>query len=194
VVNKKYAHPEALLKLMNLDVKVAAGPPDAYNPGSSVPHGYEYFHLNIFWNDIPNVNSLRYKHINEAFGTGDTSTLTAWEAEFYRQMTLYYSGNKYEPTDWAGERVFAKEGSSFAVVVNDYEKNKLTSLDPYLGPPTDTMMIRQASLDALRDEVFTKIIIGELPVSAFDTFVQDWKRQGGDKITEEVNAWYKANR
>jgi putative aldouronate transport system substrate-binding protein len=193
VVNKKFAHPEALLKLMNLDVKVAAGPPDAYYPGSSVPHGYEYFQLNIFWNDIPNVNSFRYRHISEAFETGNTSTLTVWEAEFHRQMTLYYSGKEYQPTDWAGERVFAKEGSSFAVIVNQYEKNNQTTLDPYLGPPTDTMVTRQASLDALRDEVFTKIIIGESPISAFDTFVQDWKRQGGDTITAEVNSWYKAN-
>jgi putative aldouronate transport system substrate-binding protein len=193
VVNKKYAHPEALQKLANLSVKVAAGPPDAYNPGSSVPHGYEYFHLNIFWIDIPNVNSQRYRHISEAFETGNTGTLTAWEATFHGQMTRYYSGKDVQPTDWGGERVFAKEGSSFSVVVNHYEKNKQTNIDPYLGPPTDTMQIRQASLDALRDEVFTKIIIGEVPISAFDTFVQDWKRQGGDKITEEVNAWYKAN-
>jgi putative aldouronate transport system substrate-binding protein len=30
------------------------------------------------------------------------------------------------------------------------------------------------------------------PISAFDTFVADWKRQGGDAITKEVNDWAKS--
>jgi putative aldouronate transport system substrate-binding protein len=193
VVSKKFAHPEAIIKLSNLGAKVASSPAGSYNPNLSVPHGYEYHHLNIFELDVPNVNSMRYRHINEAFETGNTSNLNATEGEFYNQMARYFSGKDYIPMDWALERVFAKEGSSFSVLVNHYEKNGLTSVDPYRGPPTETMTIRGGSQAALRDEVFTKIIIGELPVSAFDTFVQDWKREGGDKITEEVNAWYKAN-
>jgi putative aldouronate transport system substrate-binding protein len=194
VVNKKYAHPEALLKLMNLQMQVSAAPPGTYNPGISVPHSYEYFQLNIVMNDLPKVTLLRYNHIHEAFETGDTSALNAIEDEYYHRIIKIDSGEPHEPMDWAIERIYAKDRSSHSVMLDYYEKNGLTSLDPYLGPPTETQMIRQASLDALRDEVFTKIIIGELPISAFDTFVQDWKRQGGDKITEEVNAWYRANR
>ena len=38
------------------------------------------------------------------------------------------------------------------------------------------------------DEIFLKIIIGEAPLSAFDTFVEEWKAEGGDEITAEVQA------
>ncbi|WP_281426275.1 hypothetical protein [Paenibacillus agaridevorans] len=38
--------------------------------------------------------------------------------------------------------------------------------------------------------MFNEIIYGKKPIDAFDQFVSDWKAGGGDKMTEEVNAWY----
>jgi putative aldouronate transport system substrate-binding protein len=67
----------------------------------------------------------------------------------------------------------------------------MLSLNPFTGAPTRTMNSRLSNLNDLRDEVFTKIIMGTSPLSDFDVFVQDWKRQGGDDITREVNEWYK---
>jgi putative aldouronate transport system substrate-binding protein len=53
---------------------------------------------------------------------------------------------------------------------------------------TKTMESKWATLKKLEDETFLKIIMGVAPVSAFDTFVKDWKAQGGDQITAEVQA------
>jgi putative aldouronate transport system substrate-binding protein len=39
-----------------------------------------------------------------------------------------------------------------------------------------------------------KVVCGEKPLDAFDAWVKDWKASGGDQITAEVNAWYKATR
>jgi putative aldouronate transport system substrate-binding protein len=39
-------------------------------------------------------------------------------------------------------------------------------------------------------EGFTKIIVGEQPISYFDTIVADWRRSGGDVITRAVNRDY----
>ena len=64
----------------------------------------------------------------------------------------------------------------------------------FLGAPTETMKTKNAYLDKIELETFTKIIKGELPVDAFDKYADDWHSNGGDKITEEVNAWYKANK
>ena len=36
-------------------------------------------------------------------------------------------------------------------------------------------------------ETVLKIITGEKDISEFDSFVEQWKSAGGDKITEEVN-------
>ena len=37
-------------------------------------------------------------------------------------------------------------------------------------------------------EMYTKIIMGEESIDAFDTFVAEWNQMGGTEITEEVNA------
>lgn len=53
---------------------------------------------------------------------------------------------------------------------------------------TKTMESRWTNLKKLEDETFLKIIMGSADLSAFDEFVTKWKEQGGDKVTEEVNA------
>jgi putative aldouronate transport system substrate-binding protein len=53
---------------------------------------------------------------------------------------------------------------------------------------TKTMESRWTNLKKLEDETFLKIIMGSADLSAFDEFVTKWTEQGGDKITEEVNA------
>ncbi|QQZ63678.1 extracellular solute-binding protein [Paenibacillus sonchi] len=42
----------------------------------------------------------------------------------------------------------------------------------------------------LYQEYMTKIIIGELPIDAFDEFVDKWKKTGGDEVTKRARAWY----
>ena len=52
------------------------------------------------------------------------------------------------------------------------------------------MTAKMGTLDSLRDEVFVKIIVGDYDISEFDKFVADWKKLGGDQISEEINTWY----
>lgn len=51
---------------------------------------------------------------------------------------------------------------------------------------TETMENRWVNLKKLEDEVFLKIIMGTEPLDAFDQFVKNWEKQGGEQITEEV--------
>ena len=46
-----------------------------------------------------------------------------------------------------------------------------------------------SSLEAMRDETFTKIIMGD-DISNFDTFVENWDSLGGADITNEMNELY----
>lgn len=64
----------------------------------------------------------------------------------------------------------------------------------YLGAPTPAMGRYNAVLGKLESEYFTKIIVGQLPIEAFDEFVAEWKKQGGDEVTKEVNEWYEAKK
>lgn len=57
--------------------------------------------------------------------------------------------------------------------------------------PTDTMKKNWEQLQTMEKQIYTNIIYGKEPLDAFDQFVADWKAQGGDQITQEVNEWYK---
>ncbi|WNS46030.1 extracellular solute-binding protein [Paenibacillus sp. MMS20-IR301] len=52
---------------------------------------------------------------------------------------------------------------------------------------TPTMETSWSRLQRLEDETFLKIILGGAPLAAFDQFVSEWTRQGGEQITREVN-------
>lgn len=43
-----------------------------------------------------------------------------------------------------------------------------------------------ASLNTMEEEVFVAIVTGAKDMGAFDTFVEQWKQQGGEQITAEV--------
>ena len=47
-----------------------------------------------------------------------------------------------------------------------------------------------SSLETLRETTYFQIITGEKSVDAFDDFVKEWYKRGGEKITEEANEWY----
>jgi putative aldouronate transport system substrate-binding protein len=54
--------------------------------------------------------------------------------------------------------------------------------------PTPTITSKWVNLKKMEDETFLKIILGTAPIDSFDQFVTDWKAQGGDEITAEVQA------
>ena len=52
---------------------------------------------------------------------------------------------------------------------------------------TETMEAKWANLKKMEEETFAKIIMGKADISEFDTFVKNWKNQGGDQILKEIN-------
>ncbi len=82
-----------------------------------------------------------------------------------------------------GSRLFLE-----GLVVGDMQLD-YAQKDQFVGVPTETMRTRWPALQKLEKETFLKIVYGNEPVDAFDTFVQSWKAFGGDDITREVNAW-----
>lgn len=72
-------------------------------------------------------------------------------------------------------------------------KNILILNDKYIpvynaySGQTETMQAKWANLKKMEEETFAKIIIGKADISEFDTFVENWKNQGGDQILKEIN-------
>lgn len=63
----------------------------------------------------------------------------------------------------------------------------------FTGLPTPAMGKYQTKLNALQDE-FIKMIVGVTPIDAFDSYVEQWRREGGDEVTREVNEWFEETR
>lgn len=85
-----------------------------------------------------------------------------------------------------------KMATTFATTYNywsEFEKTDQFSADAFSGAATPAMTEKQAYLDKLELETYTRIIMGTQPITAFDEFVANWKKNGGDQITAEVNEW-----
>jgi len=59
----------------------------------------------------------------------------------------------------------------------------------FYGIPTPAMSKYDKKLSELQG-IFTNIILGIEPIESFDRYVEQWKREGGDEMTREVNRWF----
>lgn len=60
----------------------------------------------------------------------------------------------------------------------------------FIWATTSSINETVAILGPKEQEIFLNIITNKLPVDAWDTWVADWKSQGGDQVTEEYNTLY----
>ena len=68
-----------------------------------------------------------------------------------------------------------------------YVNDKYIPVDNAYSGQTETMQAKWANLKKMEEETFAKIIMGKADISEFDTFVKNWKSQGGDQILKEIN-------
>jgi len=74
-------------------------------------------------------------------------------------------------------------------VENKYDQNLIHS-ELFMSLPSAGTY--QTELDKMEDEAYIAIITGEQPVDYFDTFVDDYKKAGGDILEKEANEWWEA--
>lgn len=190
VVKKGTKHPEAMVQIANIYLKhyyetnYAPEPNPFISDADGVFPG-KYHPVQI---DPLNVNLEAYKQVQEALKKGDGSQLGFPASVHFERLSQFKAG---DAKLWFATAVFGEEGSYS--VIDYYNNNKLGVYSEFQGAATPTMSQKMSSLKKMQDETFTKIIMGQTPVSAFDKFVEDWKKLGGDRITEEVNEWYSQN-
>jgi len=136
----------------------------------NLPFGFKY-------NERPYDLFDRYVRMAAAFNKGDMESLNTTDYIDYKE---YFS----DPPNKIRAHVADVE------VYNSIKDKDIIRYNRFTTSPTATMLDRQAYLDKIEDEYFTKIITGQLPVDAFDDYVSEWKKAGGDAITEEVNDWW----
>ncbi|WP_409345880.1 extracellular solute-binding protein [Paenibacillus sp. MBLB4367] len=186
VVKKGAKHPEALFKLMDfwLQTFYYNKSDEVYNkflvPASAV---WTYSPVKIYLPDI-SIENYR-KGIAFEEGKVKREDLTPNQRAMIDKMNLYKGGKK----DLWGEVAQSGPGGSAAIIDLIIKEDRFVP-NQFYTTPTATMAERNEQLKKLRNETFVKIVTGNLGLDAFDKYVADWKKQGGDIITKEVNDWY----
>ncbi|RED39975.1 extracellular solute-binding protein [Paenibacillus sp. VMFN-D1] len=185
-VKKGAKNPEAVMQMVNLFIEKGWGEKADFSHFFSSPDGIELFKHAPFNAWSPTKNLDVHLSVIESLKTGDTSKLNGEQLTTYEKIKQFNNGDNKQ---WNQARVFG-ESSSFAVI-NQYQKENLPLMNEFFGAPTESMGDKKATLDKMELETFTKVIMGE-PISAFDKFVEDWKKLGGTDMTNEVNDWAKS--
>ena len=111
----------------------------------------------------------------------DVANIRQVKLEPYDNMDIQYWDTKAAGGAW--NRLYSLMVGVSAIYDHNYPTNHVYSL---IYAHTQTTLTRWANLKKMEDEVFFRIIMGAAPIEEFDRFVEDWKAQGGDIITEEV--------
>ena len=198
-VNKDFDHPEALIKLINFN-NDRINSPDAtteslakwgVNPVSGINQcDYTYALIDPYLNKAIGYNTT----IGQVFaGEMEAEDLMPEAYRYYEGIKRYVDEGwdktgSANPDDLTAFQYAMCWGPQFGswTRYSDLRDADQIIMSEYYGAPTTTMVRRWSTLLALQDETFVKIISGSQPIEAFDTFVEQWKAQGGDTIAQEL--------
>lgn len=188
VVRKGYEHPEAILKMLDFWVKTfyENTSDDIEDQYISSRDGNQPWYLNniAVYRSFRNVDI--WKHINEYWdGKLTKEELTPAERGNLERIEKFLAGDQ---TFYVFNAAFGEEGGRG--VVHGYIENDQYQENEFYTTATPTMTEKWSTLLKIENEAFINIITGNAPVDSFDSFVDSWKKAGGEQITKEVNDWF----
>ena len=126
-------------------------------------------------------------------GEKKESELPYSDKKDYQRVVKYESGEDTSKEAWNAYMNYGSEYSTYAVI-NDTVENKQVQFQIFQAPLTPSMSKYNNTLQWEEIGMVNAIIKGEQTVDYFDTWVANWKKMGGQKVTNEVNEWYKNNK
>ena len=180
VVRKGYEHPEIVMKIISVLFDYTR------YEAEDAREVNEYFALNVDPTARPLVINVDYneatyqvtENIEAALnGNYPEGNLTAIEQSYYQACSSYLSGNDYTAEDWAA---YKSRISAVGLLVDKYYTSAVRS---YLDDAGGEI---PQSLRQFETSTFIQIIMGEKPVSYFETFVEQWYQQGGHELTQQI--------
>jgi putative aldouronate transport system substrate-binding protein len=192
VVRKGFAHPEAVVKMLNLHEEVVHGSRRNEGQFITVEEGGERINTSvqsIVKSGVSNQGVLdSLTLLREAIKNEDESLLkdALTETDKYGPTVDYIKTGNMD--NWA----VAHQYFGFEATMDNYTGDRL--LMTAFGGQTPTMTDKWATLDKLEKETFTKIIMGAASVDEFDGFVANWNKLGGETILQEINDWLSAQK
>ncbi len=187
VVSANCKNPEAVVKMLNLQLEKSYGEtaePTVYN---ITPDGYGPYAYTVVSVEPPMKNFTAAEKVTAAIETGDTSKLNDEEKNYYDMCKLSLGGD-HSNNNWHQLKMFGPGGS--LTVQKKYWDEGNIMRDAFYGASTQTMTEKLSTLTKQQLTDFTAIILGA-PLDDFDTFVTNWGNLGGTQMTQEVNDWLK---
>ncbi|GIP32069.1 extracellular solute-binding protein [Paenibacillus sp. J2TS4] len=179
VVKKGFKHPEAAVVYANNFIRAERkADPDAAKLDTTI--STEFWPIGNATFDYADAVERKADILADAIaGKIDAAALTP-------EMKILYD---FAKADEAAPRADLAGWGKFWGYTEPAEmlKQPMNSLYNEFTITTKTMDRKWANLEKIEDEMFFAIVMGNKSLDEFDQFVADWKAQGGDEITKEIN-------
>lgn len=190
-VSKDCEHPEAMIKIVNkeydiyrgIDAEGLARVQPIFDQGVSREALFPTGGFNLDYYDVvPKLGKLTKQLVETGVMGGDDTTTDydRWKAEGAKRFADGVDPS--EPTAINDFRDYY--GRCVASNILDTPENNPVEAAYYYT--TDSSARLKPTLDKLEEQMYLQIITGEKPVEYFDEFVEQWKKLGGDTLTQEV--------
>ncbi len=197
VVRKGYEHPEAAMKIVNLfnrdESKFDLTKGSLANEVLRIPQAM-YDEGNVTYKALMDVLAGKAqpadfkdpKYAPYKLLADDVTKIKTVKGEPIDNMDIQNWTPQADLSAWSRMySILVGDGAIYNPICGADKVNVVYSAT-YASTPT--MIDKWANLKKMEDETFLKIILGTAPIDDFDKFVADWKAQGGDEITAEVQA------
>lgn len=105
------------------------------------------------------------------------------------QHFIFGVGEEYQDKYW---RIRLEKDDILPVWHRFYQKDAALRRYnvPHLAPPIDSVLSLNQQLSEMANEHITKFIAGALPLSQYDSFLDQYMAAGGQQVIDDLNAWY----
>lgn len=185
MINKDAKHPEAIFLYYNYLLDNLANPA----AGSKYEYG---FAKGYDWDIIDGKPTSDKEKIKDFSNEFPFLTGPARIPDLYMKTLVKLADGKTPETPYEKQMAEFRKPENWAAAKIVMSQQDIRKQNYFTGAATPTMVSKWNLLRQSEMETFNKIIYGKLPITAFDEFVANWKANGGEQITKEVNDWYKS--
>lgn len=193
VVSKECKNPEAVVKMLNLDLENLFGSRMVQWTTIAMSDKYkdlQTFKYPVIGMEPPTLNRDWYDEVQSAIESKDESKLTQGSKNDWENSQKYING---DVKGYNNYKIRYEKLGGMGIIKQQLESGNIM-YNEFLGIPGTAAVEKTAAMDKLENEVFTKIIMNTSSINEFDKFVEQWKKIGGDDVTKEVNDWYLKNK
>lgn len=199
VVRKDYEHPEAVMKVVNLIKDSGYGATNS-DPDFASTEYYKMINegkettclrpFTIYWEANDQLEMDAFKPVLDYLDgkiTEDEFPIPTTNNEILAAYNNYKAvENDLDNMDTSVWQNYHKWFTGVGCLYKVQSEGAWKKQDIIFTTPTETMIEMGADLSKLTEETFVKIIVGDLSIDDFDTYVEEWNEMGGADCCEEL--------